>query len=89
MPLYLYPFRSNASTLIGTDIAHAIALTALAGIGHLILGNVDRVLLIALLMGSIPGIALGSIASSRVPDRIGRSAICVMLAIVGAKMINS
>ena len=89
MLLYLYPFRLNASTLVGTDIAHAIPLTALAGIGHLILGNVDGGLLIALLMGSIPGIALGSIASTRAPDRIVRSAICVMLAIVGVKMINS
>jgi uncharacterized membrane protein YfcA len=89
MLLYLYPFRLNASTLVGTDIAHAIPLTALAGIGHLLLGNVDRALLIALLIGSIPGIVLGSFASTRAPDRIVRSAICVMLAIVGVKMIES
>jgi len=89
MLLYLYPFRLNASTLVGTDIAHAIPLTALAGIGHLLLGNVNGELLVALLIGSIPGIVLGSIASTRAPDKIVRSAICVMLAIVGAKMINS
>jgi uncharacterized membrane protein YfcA len=89
MLLYLYPFRLNASTLVGTDIAHAIPLTALAGVGHLLLGNVDRALLIALLIGSIPGIVLGSFASTRAPDRIVRSAICVMLAVVGVKMIES
>lgn len=89
MLLYLYPFRLNASTLVGTDIAHAIPLTALAGIGHLILGNVNGALLVALLIGSIPGIVLGSIASTRAPEKIVRSAISVMLAVVGAKMIGS
>jgi uncharacterized protein len=88
MLLYLYPFRLNASTLVGTDIAHAIPLTALAGIGHLILGNVNGDLLVALLIGSIPGIVLGSLAGTRAPDRIVRSAVCVMLALVGVKMIN-
>jgi uncharacterized protein len=87
MLLYLYPLRLNASTLVGTDIAHAIPLTALAGIGHLILGNVKADLLVALLMGSIPGIVLGSIASTRAPDRLVRSAIAVMLAVIGMKMI--
>ncbi len=89
MLLYLYPFRLNASTLVGTDIAHAIPLTALAGIGHLILGNVNVALLVALLVGSVPGIAIGSIVSTRAPDRIIRAAISVMLAVVGLKMMNS
>lgn len=89
MLLYLYPIRLNASTLVGTDIAHAIPLTALAGIGHLLLGNVNGQLLVALLIGSIPGIVLGSMASTRAPDRFVRSAICVMLALVGMKMIDS
>src|SRR5581483_5716378 len=89
MLLYLYPLRLNASTLVGTDIAHAIPLTAMAGIGHLILGNVNTTLLLALLIGSFPGIALGSMVSTRAPDRIIRAAISVMLAVVGLKMINS
>jgi uncharacterized protein len=89
MLLYLYPIRLNASTLVGTDIAHAIPLSALAGIGHLLLGNVNGDLLASLLIGSIPGIALGSIASTHAPDKIVRSAISVMLAVVGMKMLGS
>lgn len=89
MLLYLYPFRLNASKLVGTDIAHAIPLTLLAGIGHLFLGNVNWELLAGLLIGSIPGIALGSIASSYAPDKIVRSAIYVMLVAVGLKMLGS
>ncbi len=88
MLLYLYPIRLNASTLVGTDIAHAIPLTFLAGIGHLLLGNVNMLLLANLLIGSIPGIALGSFASTHAPDRMIRVAISIMLAIVGLKMIT-
>jgi len=89
MLLYLYPIRLNASTLVGTDIAHAIPLTVLAGIGHLLLGNVNGALLANLLIGSIPGIALGSMASAHAPDRVVRSALSVMLAVVGMKMLLS
>jgi uncharacterized membrane protein YfcA len=89
MLLYLYPFRLNGSKLVGTDIAHAVPLTLLAGMGHLFLGNVNGELLAGLLIGSIPGISLGSIVSTRAPDKIVRSAIYVMLAAVGFKMIWS
>ena len=89
MLLYLYPARLNASSLVGTDIAHAIPLTFLAGIGHLIIGNVDGRLLVNLLIGSIPGIVLGSFASTRAPERIVRTALAVVLAVVGIKMIGS
>jgi uncharacterized membrane protein YfcA len=89
MLLYLYPIRLNASTLVGTDIAHAIPLTLLAGIGHLFLGNVNGELLANLLVGSIPGIALGSIASTHAPDKLVRSALSLMLAVVGMKMLGS
>ncbi len=89
MLLYLYPVRLNASKLVGTDIAHAIPLTLLAGIGHLFLGNVNGELLAGLLIGSIPGIAIGSFASTHAPDKILRAAISLMLAVVGMKMIGS
>lgn len=89
MLLYIYPIRLNASTLVGTDIAHAIPLTLVAGLGHLFLGNVNGGLLAGLLIGSIPGIALGSFASTRAPDRIVRFAISVMLAVVGLKMLST
>ncbi len=87
MLLYLYPLRLTASSLVGTDIAHAIPLTILAGTGHLLLGNVNYGLLVNLLLGSIPGIVLGSLASTYAPEKIVRSAIALMIAVVGAKMV--
>ena len=87
MLLYLYPIRLTASALVGTDIVHAIPLTILAGTGHLLMGNVNFGLLGNLLLGSIPGIVLGSLASTYAPEKIVRSAISIMLAIVGVKMV--
>ena len=87
MLLYLYPLRLTASSLVGTDIVHAIPLIVIAGIGHLLLGNVNYGLLLNLLLGSIPGIVLGSFASTHAPEKIVRLAISVMLIIVGLKMV--
>lgn len=87
MLLYLYPVRLTAGSLVGTDIVHAIPLTILAGIGHLLLGNVNYGLLLNLLLGSIPGILLGAFASTYAPDKIVRTAISVMLVLVGLRMI--
>jgi uncharacterized protein len=87
MLLYLYPFRLTASALVGTDIVHAIPLTILAGIGHLLMGNVNYGLLLNLLLGSIPGIVVGSLASTHAPEKIVRSAISLMIAVVGVKMV--
>jgi uncharacterized membrane protein YfcA len=87
MLLYLYPLRLTASSLVGTDIVHAIPLTILAGTGHLILGNVNYPLLFNLLLGSVPGIVLGALASTHAPEKVVRSAISVMLAVIGVKMV--
>ncbi len=87
MLLYLYPLRLTASALVGTDIVHAIPLTILAGTGHLFLGNVDFGLLVNLLLGSIPGIALGAMGSTHVPEKILRAAISLILAALGLKMV--
>jgi len=87
MLLYLYPRRLTASSLVGTDIVHAIPLTMLAGTGHLLLGNVDFHLLGSLLLGSIPGIVIGAFASTYAPDKIVRSAISIMLAVIGLRMV--
>lgn len=89
MLLYLYPFRMKPSTLVGTDIVHAIPLTILAGTGHLLMGNVDISLLGSLLVGSIPGILIGSLLSGRVPDQLLRGAISLVLVAVGLKMLLS
>ena len=87
MLVYLYPKRLKGQKLVGTDIAHAIPLALLAGLGHAKLGHVDLSLLGALLLGSIPGIAIGSMLSHRVSAKAVRNAIAVMLLIIGGKML--
>jgi uncharacterized protein len=86
MLVYLYPMRLRGQKLVGTDIAHAIPLTLLAGLGHAKLGHVDFKLLFALLLRSIPGIVVGALLSHRVSTHVIRNAIAVMLMIVGVKM---
>jgi uncharacterized membrane protein YfcA len=71
----LYP----ALRIVGTDIVHAIPLTFVAGMGHAGLGNVDLTILAALLVGSIPGIALGSRITGIIPDWALRIALSVIL----------
>ncbi|MBK1688763.1 hypothetical protein EV684_11857 [Rubrivivax gelatinosus] len=88
MLVYLYPFRMTPSRLVGTDIVHAIPLTIVAGTGHLMLGNVDLMLLGTLLIGSIPGIIIGSHLSARLPERVLRPAIATLLVVAGAKLLH-
>lgn len=82
----LYPLIPT-SRLVGTEIAHAVPLTAIAGLGHAGLGNLDWPLLLSLLTGSLPAIALGSYLTGRAPDHILRPCLAVMLALVGGKLI--
>jgi uncharacterized membrane protein YfcA len=84
--LFLYP-RMAAVKVVGTDIAHAVPLTALAGMGHFALGTVDLVLLGSLLIGSLPGIYIGSHLSAKVPEKVLRPILAVMLLIIGLKMV--
>jgi len=83
--LTLYPKMSTVR-IVGTDIAHAVPLTLIAGAGHWWIGSVDWALLASLLIGSIPGIAVGSHFASRVPDRILRPLMAGTLALVGGKL---
>ena len=76
------------SRLVGTDIVHAIPLTIVAGTGHLLLGNVDLVLLGTLLIGSIPGIIIGSHLSTRMPEGLLRPAIAALLVVAGLKLLH-
>src|SRR5512139_1887289 len=80
--LALYP-RVPTVRLVGSDIAHAVPLTFVAGFGHWLLGGVDWLLLFSLLVGSLPGIAIGSHLAARVPDRLLRPALATMMAAVG------
>jgi uncharacterized protein len=83
--LALYP-RHQTVRLVGSDIAHAVPLTLVAGFGHWLMGGVDWLLLISLLLGSLPGIALGSHLAARVPDHYLRPALATMMAAVGIKL---
>ena len=83
---FLYP-AMPALRIVGSDIAHAVPLTAVAGIGHWMLGSIDWFLLGSLLIGSLPGIWLGSHISTKVPDRILRPILATMLMLVGAKLM--
>lgn len=88
MLVYLYPMRLNASKLVGTDLAHAIPLALIAGLGHLSLGHTDYGLLLNLLMGSIPGVLIGSYISTRAPLTFIRYAIAGVLGLVSLKMFG-
>ena len=83
--LVLYP-RLPTVRIVGSDIAHAVPLTLLAGAGHWYIGSVDWSLLTSLLIGSLPGIAIGSQVAARIPDRILRPVLAGTLAVVGAKL---
>lgn len=80
----LYP-HWKATTVVGTDIAHAVPLTAVAGIGYLFNGLVDLQLLATLLVGSIPGIYIGTHVGSLFPDKLMRGILAVALLGLGLK----
>ncbi len=84
--LFLYP-RMSAVKVVGTDIVHAVPLTAIAGMGHLAMGTVDFTLLGSLLLGSLPGIYIGSHLSAKVPEKVLRPLLAIMLMIIGTKMV--
>ena len=73
--------------IVAADIAYAVPLTLVAGLGHASLGSVDWALLAQLLAGSLPGIWLGSRLVTRTPERLVRSALSVLLAFAGAKLV--
>ncbi len=84
--LLLYP-RLGAQKIVGTDIAHAVPLTLLAGIGHATLGHVEWALLGTLLIGSLPGIWIGARLTRSMPERWVRSALCLALTAAGLKVL--
>ena len=84
--LFLYP-RLTTVKVVGTDIAHAVPLTAVAGLGHMTMGTVDFVLLGSLLLGSLPGIYIGSHLSAKVPEKVLRPILAVMLLLIGTRLV--
>ena len=85
---FLYP-RLAAHRIVGADLAHAVPLTLVAGLGHWWLGSVDWVLLGTLLTGSLPGVLVGSHLAHRIPERVLRPTLAGMLVLVGAKLISA
>jgi uncharacterized protein len=84
--LLLYP-RHKMAVIVGSDIAHAVPLTLVAGVGHWWSGTVDWNMLTSLLCGSIPGIVLGSYMSARVPEGVLRPILACVLIIVGGRLV--
>jgi uncharacterized membrane protein YfcA len=84
--LMLYP-RVPMAVIVGSDIAHAVPLTLVAGVGHWWLGSVDWLLLTSLLAGSIPGIVLGSYLSAHIPDAVLRPILAGTLIVVGGRLV--
>ena len=80
--MLLYP-RLRGAEIVGSDLAHAIPLVTVAGLGHLQLGNIDYRLLVGLLLGSIPGIYVGSTVSSRLPEVMMRRILAGVLLVMG------
>ncbi len=85
--LLLYP-RLPAQQVVGTDIAYAVPLTLVAGIGHATLGHVEWALLGALLVGSLPGIWLGARLTKSLPDKLIRTLLAGSLLVAGFKVIH-
>ncbi len=84
----LYP-RLSPAEIAGTDIAYAVPLTAIAALGHWWLGSINWLLLGSLLLGSVPGITIGSWSARAVPEKFLRGLLATTLTLVATKMLLS
>ena len=84
----LLVFPLTAPKVVGTDITHAAALLWVAGVGHLVHGNVDLHAMAWLLVGSIPGVLLGSQMSIKVPEKSLRFSFALVLVLSGLKLVG-
>lgn len=83
--ILLYP-RLPMAKIVGTDIAHAVPLTLVAGLGHWTMGSVDWHIVISLLAGSLPGIFIGSLFAVRIPERALQLILATTLFVVASKI---
>jgi uncharacterized membrane protein YfcA len=86
--LMLLIFPMTAANIVGTDIFHAAALLWVAGFGHLVAGNVDMHAIGWLLIGSIPGVLMGSNLAVRLPERGLRVGFATVLTMSGLKLVD-
>jgi len=87
MLAFLYP-RLPTPRIVAADIAHAVPLTLLAGLGHWWLGTIDWSLLGSLLLGSVPGVVVGSLIATRVPEMVLRPVLAAVLILVGGRLLG-
>ncbi|UYX49980.1 sulfite exporter TauE/SafE family protein [Bacillus thuringiensis] len=85
----IYLYQMKTSELVGTDIAHAFILVTVASILNMNLGNVDYILTINLLIGSIPGVILGSKCSTKIPVKPLQIFLAIIICISGLKLVIS
>ncbi|MDD3883436.1 MAG: sulfite exporter TauE/SafE family protein [Gallionella sp.] len=85
--VYLYPLRMTPHRLIATDLVHAIPLAMVAGMGYLIAGKVDGMMLASLLSGSIPAVILGSLLAGRISADWVKRALAIVLIAIGVKTL--
>jgi uncharacterized protein len=85
----LLAFPLTAAKVVGTDIFHAAALLWIAGAGHLVAGNVDLLAMGSLLVGSIPGVLIGSSVSVKLPERTLRLGLAATLTLAGLKLVEA
>jgi len=85
---FLYP-RLPPVRIVGSDIAHAVPLTLVAGLGHWLIGSVDWYIVGALLLGSLPGISIGSHVAARISDRFLLPVLASILVLIGLRLITS
>ena len=83
--LLLYP-SLPVVRIVGSDIAHAVPLTLIAGSGHWLMGSVDWHIIGSLLAGSLPGIFLGSYCAVRIPERALKLVLATVLFVVAGRL---
>jgi len=86
--LILYP-KMSSKQVVGTDIAHAVPLTAIAGLGHFHLGHIDFSLLTSLIIGSLPAVYFGTKIGKHIPDEILKNIIATILMLMGIRFAIS
>ena len=84
--LLLFP-GERLNRLVGSDVFHGLLLVGVAAFGHWHFGDVDMPLVGSLLIGSVPGVGLGSLLARRVPDRVLRPSLAMLLFVTGVKLI--
>src|SRR5581483_5475818 len=84
--LFVFPLRAHK--VVGTDILHAAGLLYVAGFGHVVAGNVDMHAVAWLLVGSVPGVLIGSHYAVRLPEAVLRLTLANVLAVSGLKLLN-